>query len=624
MLVEHLSIRNKQIHIEDQSVDLSEYGLYLLQGDNGSGKTSLIKKIIFDEEEVEFCDEAQKEAYQKDRYNLISYLPQDIISYACKVREYMSKCRADISNEEMADCLKRLHGEEIGLDMEFHSLSGGEKVKVALASTVLKDTPYLFLDEPTNNLDNETVQEISDFLIEYGKNHTVVVVSHDVRLNLKNCKRISIENNQIIEQQSAPGQKNIKKCSNIKLNTWRLLRKVVGNRVRIFSFCATVMLFVSAVILNIRNMEMRLSTDHTASTRDVIVTYKADLVYGDLNQVYGKAKGFQIAEKDYYTMITYDDIPQIMSLEGVERAILMDTAYQTAVLQATLEGTLLEELTLISQPNVITEEFYYLGGYGEADALLLDGTYPKDEANEVAVSKPVLKKFFSFTDEMADRALGEVISIHGEAYTIVGIMDLDACLLSYESGQDYGYYEYDANTYPAYADQTKSYLEETGYYLSAETDNLYLFTDQNYEEAVLDYLMQTYPADNYVSNTYSKIWVRAYNAPVICMFVIINGILFLIISGLLFSLNKQMIGLQMNKLMDYENFYLKKGSIRKLFAGSYAAEGVLLGGILGGITVIVPQYAYVLYPILLMDVLLIYVPLVIYTVKISLKAGQYR
>ena len=616
MLVKHLTIKNKQIHIENQDVDFSEYGVYLLKGDNGSGKTSVIKKIIFGNVDVDFSEEYQRKSYENERYKLISYLPQTIISYRCKVRDFISKCRTDVSDNEMIECLKRLHAENIKLDMEFNTLSGGERVKVALASVVLKDTPYLFLDEPTNNVDNETVKRISDFLFEYGKNHTVVIVSHDTRIQLEKYKTVYIEDNVIIEENIKQDQKNEKKCRDLKINWIKLFLKLAASKMRFLSAFVIMICFITAVILNVLNMELRVSTD-LLEIEGVIATYKAELVYGELNRIYVENKNLQIAESDYYTMITYDDLPEIMSLDGVERAILLDTAYYSAVVEKLMEGTLLEQLTLISQPNVITEYFYHLGGYGESEALLLNGTYPKDEADEVAVSKSVLKKFFAFTDEMLDEAIGQMIEINGKEYKIVGIMDFDGCLLSYESGQDYGYYEYDESTYAKYADKIKGYLTETEYYLPNETDTLYLFTDKNYEEVILDYLMQTYPADNYLSGTYNEVWVEAFNAPVIRMFVMVNFGVFLLVSMLIFALNKKTIALQMNKIRDYENYYIKNGKMRMFFVSSYIAEALCIAGILSLTIILFPEFSNLLYPILLMGVLVIYVPIIMYASKVG-------
>lgn len=56
-------------------------------------------------------------------------------------------------------------------------LSGGEKVKVLLAQALFGNPDLLMLDEPTNDLDAETVTWLADFLADYK--NTVIVISHD-------------------------------------------------------------------------------------------------------------------------------------------------------------------------------------------------------------------------------------------------------------------------------------------------------------------------------------------------------------------------------------------------------------------------------------------------------------
>ena len=57
-------------------------------------------------------------------------------------------------------------------------LSGGEKQRVAIARTLLKNPPVLILDEATSALDSRTEAEILDTLDEVSKARTTIVIAH--------------------------------------------------------------------------------------------------------------------------------------------------------------------------------------------------------------------------------------------------------------------------------------------------------------------------------------------------------------------------------------------------------------------------------------------------------------
>ncbi len=63
------------------------------------------------------------------------------------------------------------------LDTEIHTLSGGEKTRLAIARLLLEEPNLLILDEPTNHLDFKTLNWLENYLLTY--NGSVLVVSHD-------------------------------------------------------------------------------------------------------------------------------------------------------------------------------------------------------------------------------------------------------------------------------------------------------------------------------------------------------------------------------------------------------------------------------------------------------------
>ncbi len=78
---------------------------------------------------------------------------------------------------EVSRLIQGLGLEEAIQDTMMHTLSGSEKVKVLLAQALFGHPEIILLDEPTNNLDVQSVSWLEDFLLDYSG--TVIVVSHD-------------------------------------------------------------------------------------------------------------------------------------------------------------------------------------------------------------------------------------------------------------------------------------------------------------------------------------------------------------------------------------------------------------------------------------------------------------
>lgn len=156
-----------------------------LLGDNGSGKTTLLKAIaqdscilsgqVFKAEEIKIVYFDQKREQLPSDINLMQFLGEGsdyVIFKGQSVHVAAYANRFLFTSEKM--------------QLKISQLSGGEQARLLIAKLLLHPADVLILDEPTNDLDIETIEVLEDTLLQFEG--LVLLVSHDRTFMSRLCQ----------------------------------------------------------------------------------------------------------------------------------------------------------------------------------------------------------------------------------------------------------------------------------------------------------------------------------------------------------------------------------------------------------------------------------------------------
>lgn len=162
---------------EDMSFELSRGERVFLAGDNGCGKSSLIKAILQTAEEKPDERMEKKGVLETASGLVISYINQDTSFLKGTVKEF---CRARKLEESLFLALLRkldMNREQFGKNMEEYS--EGQKKKVLIAASLMTPAHLYIWDEPLNYIDVFSRMQIEKLITTYEP--TMLLVEHDVR-----------------------------------------------------------------------------------------------------------------------------------------------------------------------------------------------------------------------------------------------------------------------------------------------------------------------------------------------------------------------------------------------------------------------------------------------------------
>lgn len=186
-----IKVENKYL-IKKLSFSLNRKDKMAIIGEEGNGKSTLLKSILG------ICEYAEIEGNVDAKGYRIGYLEQSMSENHLhkKVYDFLFQDENDYYEKinSLYQNLEQLHLSDQILKQSIDTLSGGEKVKIRILNLLINDYDILFLDEPTNDLDIETLEWLEYFINHINK--PVIYISHDETL-LANTANIILHIEQV-------------------------------------------------------------------------------------------------------------------------------------------------------------------------------------------------------------------------------------------------------------------------------------------------------------------------------------------------------------------------------------------------------------------------------------------
>ena len=172
--------KDNQIILSDFSSSFNAGDKAVIIGEEGNGKSTLLKWIYDKELITTYCEYDGSLVKSGER---LAYLPQELPKEVLKLSVYDFFMQSDSFLTHNPKTLCKM-AKDFGLPDDFYysgqimeTLSGGEKIKAWLMRLLLEEPTVLLLDEPSNDLDTDTLCLLEDIINNFK--HIVIFISHD-------------------------------------------------------------------------------------------------------------------------------------------------------------------------------------------------------------------------------------------------------------------------------------------------------------------------------------------------------------------------------------------------------------------------------------------------------------
>ncbi len=191
--------------LSNVSADIKPGEMIGIVGHSGSGKTTLINLImrLYDVNTgaIEIDGVNIKDISQEALRSQMGVVLQETFLFARTIRDNIAYACPNATDEMVIEAAKTANAHDFIMDLPQgyntavgaggHSLSGGEKQRIAIARAIIHNPKILILDEATAALDTETEKLIQDALKKLVRNRTTLAIAHRLS-TLRNADRLLV------------------------------------------------------------------------------------------------------------------------------------------------------------------------------------------------------------------------------------------------------------------------------------------------------------------------------------------------------------------------------------------------------------------------------------------------
>ena len=196
------------------SIDVPPGGTVAIVGPSGSGKSTIGRLLFrfYDVQDGALVIDGQdvRDVTQDSLHAQIGVVPQDTVLFNDTILYNIAYGRPEATRAEIEDAARaaKIHDFILELPEGFETqvgerglkLSGGEKQRVGIARTLLKNPPILLLDEATSALDSETERDIQDSLRMVSTGRSTITIAHRLSTIADAGMIVVLENGLIVER----------------------------------------------------------------------------------------------------------------------------------------------------------------------------------------------------------------------------------------------------------------------------------------------------------------------------------------------------------------------------------------------------------------------------------------